>query len=157
MWSTRVQPTARNYPANIMVFDVNSNGTGVGNAKEFADFAPGFTDGIRCDTDGNVWCGWGWGGPDTNGVRVHAPDGTLLAFLHTPEVIANLAFGGTKRNRLFMCRQHLDLRPLRQRRWLSIKLAISSAIVGPHAQRRAGPLFGCSALRIAYWKQAPLL
>jgi len=74
----------------------------VSNPKVFADFAPGFTDGIRCDTDGNVWCSWGWGGPDTNGVRVHAPDGTLLAFLHTPEVIANLCFGGTKRNRLFM-------------------------------------------------------
>jgi gluconolactonase len=26
----------------------------------------------------------------------------MLAFLHTPEVIANLTFGGTKRNRLFM-------------------------------------------------------
>jgi gluconolactonase len=50
-----------------------------------------------------VWCGWGWGGMETNGVRVHHPDGTLLAFLHTPEVIANLTFGGTKRNRLFMC------------------------------------------------------
>src|SRR5437773_1855671 len=62
----------------------------------------GFTDGIRCDTDGNVWCGWGWGGVDTDGVRVHAPSGELLAFLHTPEVVANLCFGGTKRNRLFM-------------------------------------------------------
>jgi len=92
-----------NYPANIIVFDVNGSGTGVSNPKVFADFAPGFTDGVRCDTDGNVWCSWGWGGPDTNGVRVHAPDGTQLAFLHTPEVIANLAFGGTKRNRLFMC------------------------------------------------------
>jgi gluconolactonase len=89
-------------PANIIVFDVKSNGA-LSNPKVFADFAPGFTDGIRCDTDGNVWCGWGWGGTDTNGVRVHHPDGTLLAFLHTPEVIANLCFGGTKRNRLFMC------------------------------------------------------
>jgi gluconolactonase len=47
-----------NYPANIIVFDVNS-GTGVSNPKVFADFAPGFTDGVRCDTDGNVWCSWG--------------------------------------------------------------------------------------------------
>ena len=90
------------YPADVTVFDVNSAGTGVTGGKQFADFAPGFTDGVRCDTDGNVWCSWGWGGSDTNGVRVHAPDGTLLAFLHTPEVIANLVFGGTKRNRLFM-------------------------------------------------------
>ena len=90
------------YPANIIVFDVISNGTGVSGGKIFADFAPGFTDGIRCDTDGNVWCGWGWGGIDTNGVRVHAPGGERLAFLHTPEVVANLCFGGVKRNRLFM-------------------------------------------------------
>jgi gluconolactonase len=88
-------------PANIIVFDVR--GTALSNPKVFADFAPGFTDGVRCDTDGNVWCSWGWGGMDTNGVRVHHPDGSLLAFLHTPEVIANLCFGGTKRNRLFMC------------------------------------------------------
>ena len=88
-------------PANIIVFDVKDQK--LSNPKIFADFAPGFTDGIRCDTDGNVWCGWGWGGMETNGVRVHHPDGTLLAFLHTPEVIANLCFGGTKRNRLFMC------------------------------------------------------
>ena len=88
-------------PANIIVFDVKDQK--LSNPKVFADFAPGFTDGIRCDTDGNVWCGWGWGGMETNGVRVHHPDGTLLAFLHTPEVIANLCFGGTKRNRLFMC------------------------------------------------------
>jgi len=88
-------------PANIIVFDVK--GTALSNPKVFADFAPGFTDGVRCDTDGNVWCSWGWGGMDTNGVRVHHPDGTLLAFLHTPEVIANLTFGGTKRNRLMMC------------------------------------------------------
>lgn len=90
------------YPANIIVFDVPSGGGRLSGGKVFADFAPGFTDGIRCDTDGNVWCGWGWGGPDTNGVRVHAPNGKLLAFLHTPEVVANLCFGGTKRNRLFM-------------------------------------------------------
>jgi gluconolactonase len=86
-----------------MVFDVTNNGAGVANGKQFADFAPGFTDGIRCDTEGNVWCGWGWGGVDTNGVRVHAPNGDKIAFLHLPEVCANLVFGGTKRNRLFMC------------------------------------------------------
>ena len=88
------------YPANIVAFEVSS--TTLKSPRIFADFAPGFTDGIRCDTDGNVWCSWGWGGVDTNGVRVHHPDGTLLAFLHTPEVISNLCFGGIKRNRLFM-------------------------------------------------------
>src|SRR5437879_3856928 len=90
------------YPANIIVFDVVSNGTALRGGKVFADFKPGFTDGIRCDTDGNVWCGWGWGGVDADGVRVHAPSGEWLAFLHTRGVVANLCFGGTKRNRLFM-------------------------------------------------------
>ena len=87
--------------ANIMVFDVK--GTALSNPQVFADFAPGTTDGIRCDTDGNIWCAWGWGGPETNGVRVHHPEGSVLAILHTPELVANLCFGGGKRNRLFIC------------------------------------------------------
>lgn len=89
------------YPANIVVFDVN--GARLANPRIFADAAPGQADGLRCDTDGNLWSSWGWGGPDTTGVRVHHPDGTLLAVLHTPEIVANLCFGGVKRNRLFMC------------------------------------------------------
>ncbi|MFP6590161.1 MAG: SMP-30/gluconolactonase/LRE family protein [Candidatus Latescibacterota bacterium] len=90
------------YAANIIEFDVSPDGAMATSPRVLADFAPGFTDGIRCDTDGNLWCSWGWGGPDTNGVRVHAPDGTLLACLHMPEVIGNLCFGGAKKNRLFM-------------------------------------------------------
>jgi len=89
------------YPANIITFDVE--GGSLSKPRIFADFAPGATDGIRCDSEGNLWCSWGWGGEDTNGVRVHHPDGSLLATLHTPEVVANLCFGGVKRNRLFMC------------------------------------------------------
>jgi gluconolactonase len=42
------------YPANIIVFDVVKDGTAVSGGKVFADFKPGFSDGIRCDTDGNV-------------------------------------------------------------------------------------------------------
>jgi len=89
------------YPNNIIMFDLK--GTVASHPRVFADFAPGGTDGIRCDTDGNVWCSWGWGGADTNGVRVHHPDGSVLAVLHTPEIVANLCFGGPKRNRLFLC------------------------------------------------------
>jgi gluconolactonase len=89
------------FPANIVVFDLK--GPTLSNPRVFADFSPGTSDGIRCDTDGNIWCTWGWGGLDTNGVRVHHPDGSLLAMLHTPEILANLCFGGSKRNRLFIC------------------------------------------------------
>jgi gluconolactonase len=33
---------------------------------------------------------------------VFAPDGTLIGKIHLPETCANLCFGGSKRNRLFM-------------------------------------------------------
>ncbi|HZD32615.1 MAG TPA: SMP-30/gluconolactonase/LRE family protein, partial [Candidatus Angelobacter sp.] len=62
----------------------------------------GFADGIRCDVDGNVWAGAGWGGESYNGVHVFAPEGTLVGKIHLPEPCANLCFGGAKRNRLFM-------------------------------------------------------
>ena len=88
------------YPAHVRVFDVN--GGKLSNGKVFADFRPGFTDGIRCDTDGNLWCAWGWGGPDTNGIRIHAPNGDAIGMIHTPEIVSNFVFGGHKRNRLFM-------------------------------------------------------
>jgi gluconolactonase len=88
------------YRANLIAFDVAGNS--LKNGKEFTDFLPGSSDGVRCDSDGNVWCSWGWGGPETNGVRVHAPDGDLVAILHTPEIVSNLCFGCPKGNRLFM-------------------------------------------------------
>jgi gluconolactonase len=64
--------------------------------------SPGSSDGIRCDTDGNVWSAAGWGGADFNGVHVFAPDGKLIGKIHLPEMCANLCFGGAKKNRLFM-------------------------------------------------------
>jgi len=53
-------------------------------------------DGIRCDRDGNLWAG------ANPGVQVVAPDGTQIGYIRLPEICANLAFGGGKRNRLFM-------------------------------------------------------
>ena len=37
--------------------------------------------------------------------RLHCfdPDGTLLGKLQVPETVANLAFGGPRRNQLFLC------------------------------------------------------
>jgi gluconolactonase len=71
------------------------------NGRLFFDAMPGYADGIRCDTEGNVWCGFS-GGPGQDGVAVFAPDGTLLGRMLLPERCANLCFGGRKRNRLFM-------------------------------------------------------
>ncbi len=71
------------------------------NGRVFFDATPGYADGIRVDTEGNVWCGFS-GGPDQDGVAVFAPDGTLIGRILLPERCANLCFGGRKRNRLFM-------------------------------------------------------
>jgi gluconolactonase len=87
--------------ANIRVFDVN--GDKLASGKVFAEnFAPGFTDGVRTDIDGNVWCSMGWADPKEDGVRCYAPNGDLIGKIHLPETCANLCFGGKKRNRLFM-------------------------------------------------------
>ncbi len=62
----------------------------------------GTPDGMRCDIDGNLWCGWGMGTPALDGVLVFAPDGTAIGRIALPERCANVCFGGPKRNRLFM-------------------------------------------------------
>jgi gluconolactonase len=76
------------------VWDVD--GRSLRGGKTFVKFNAGSADGIRCDTDGNLWCGAG------RGVQVVAPDGVVLGQIRLPEQCANLCFGGTKRNRLFM-------------------------------------------------------
>lgn len=88
-------------PHPIRVYDVE-NGVRLKNGRMFADLAPGFSDGIRCDVDGNVWSAAGWAGEGFNGVHVFAPDGKLIGRIHIPETCANLCFGGVKKNRLFM-------------------------------------------------------
>jgi gluconolactonase len=85
-------------PKRTFVYDVVGGGTA--NGRVFFD-GPGWADGIRVDTDGNVWAGMS-GGPGQDGVAVFAPDGMLIGQILLPERCANLCFGGRKRNRLFM-------------------------------------------------------
>jgi gluconolactonase len=60
-------------------------------------------DGVRADVHGNLWCSSNAGSnADYNGVTVLNPSGTLIGRIRLPEACANLAFGGVKRNRLFM-------------------------------------------------------
>ena len=53
-------------------------------------------DGMRCDVEGNVWTG------AVPGVQIIAPDGDVIGVIRLPEWCANVCFGGTRRNRLFM-------------------------------------------------------
>jgi len=83
------------HPRHIRVFDVTGDRLQGGAA--FAHIDKGVPDGIRCDADGNLWSSAG------DGVHCFAPqDGTLLGKVLCPEPVANLCFGGPRRNRLFM-------------------------------------------------------
>ena len=95
------EPKHAGDPRPIRVYDVE-NGSRLKNGRLFVNMAPGTSDGIRCDVDGNVWSAAGWGGAAFNGVHVFAPDGVLIGKIHLPETCANLCFGGVKKNRLFM-------------------------------------------------------
>ncbi len=87
----------------ILAYDVAENGQEIANKRVLIDAGPGGTpDGMRCDIDGNLWCGWGMGSEALDGVLVFAPDGTKIGRIALPERCANLCFGGPKRNRLFM-------------------------------------------------------
>jgi gluconolactonase len=88
----------------------------------------GALDGFRVDKDGNLWCGWGataavqdtltdiGGGmqahlpcgksEELDGVKVFNQDGRAIGFIRLPERCANLEFGGSKRNRLYMASCH---------------------------------------------------
>lgn len=60
-------------------------------------------DGMRCDVQGNVWISSNAGrNVGYSGVTVWNAEGKLLGRIRIPEVVANLTFGGPKRNRLFM-------------------------------------------------------
>jgi gluconolactonase len=84
----------------LRVFDVDNNK--LRNERLFVKLtvpgsgAPSAADGMRCDTDGNLWAG------AAPGVQVVAPDGQPIGMIRLPEGCANLCFGGEKRNRLFM-------------------------------------------------------
>jgi gluconolactonase len=93
-------------PKNIKVWDV-ADGKTLRNGREFVSMdlpgkGAGLADGIRADTDGNIWSSAGWVGAGYDGVHIFAPDGARIGMILLPEICSNLCFGGRKRNRLFM-------------------------------------------------------
>jgi gluconolactonase len=88
---------------NIRVYDVGSDGGTLSGGDILIDAGPdGTPDGMRCDIDGNLWCGWGMGSDELDGVMIFNPEGKPIGRIALPERCANLCFGGTMRNRLFM-------------------------------------------------------
>ncbi len=66
------------------------------NSRLFTKVSPGVPDGIRLDSDGNVWS------VAFDGVHCYSPKGELLGKIKIPEMVANLTFGEPERNRLFI-------------------------------------------------------
>ena len=100
-------------PREIKVWDVD--GAKLKNGKTFVSMVQkykgangqtvegaGLSDGIRCDTEGNIWSSAGWVGAGYDGVHIFAQDGHKIGAILLPEICSNLCFGGAKRNRLFM-------------------------------------------------------
>ena len=93
-------------PKNIKVWDVADSRT-LRNGKQYCSMelpgkGTGIADGIRCDTDGNIWAGAGWVGEGYDGVHIFAPTGERIGQILLPEICSNVCFGGIRRNRLFM-------------------------------------------------------
>lgn len=82
-------------PTHIRVFDVAAGG-GLSGGEVFHVIEPGVADGMRCDTDGNLWSSAG------DGVHCLSPDGTLLGRILVPEVVSNICFGGRAKHQLFI-------------------------------------------------------
>jgi gluconolactonase len=88
-------------PRSILAYDV-AGGTKLTNRRKLIDAGAGTPDGFRVDIDGNLWCGWGMGKAELDGVMVFNADGKPIGRIALPERCANLCFGGVHRNRLFM-------------------------------------------------------
>lgn len=85
-------------PRHLRAFEVAPDGKSLrGAGLQFATCEVGLFDGFRCDTNGNIWTS------AADGVHCYTPQGELIGKILVPEVVANLCFGGPKRNRLYIC------------------------------------------------------
>ena len=80
----------------VMRFDVSDGGASIENPAVLAVVDPGVPDGMRVDTDGNLYVAAG------DGVQVFSPSGDLLGKILTPDVVTNCAFGMPDYQTLFI-------------------------------------------------------
>lgn len=88
-------------PRAINAYDI-IDGTRLANKRALINCGAGAADGFRVDIDGNLWCGWGMGSDELDGVMIFSPQGKAIGRIQLPERCANVCFGGVMRNRLFM-------------------------------------------------------
>jgi gluconolactonase len=81
----------------IRMFEIAADGKTLCGGEVFHEVQPGMADGIRCDSEGNVWSSAG------DGVHCIDPGGKLLGKILVPSGVSNIAFGGRNASRLFIC------------------------------------------------------
>ena len=95
---TGISHVGASCPPDIRAYEVSVEGRKLTGAyRTFATCTVGVFDGFRVDQKGNIWTSAG------DGVHCFASDGTLIGKIRIPEVVANVEFGGLKRNRLYIC------------------------------------------------------
>jgi gluconolactonase len=92
--------TRENPRQYIRVFDLSADGEQLSGGEVFHKVEPGYCDGLRIDEDGNLWSSAG------DGVHCIDPDGKRLGKVLVPHPVANIAFGGLWKNRLFIAASH---------------------------------------------------
>ena len=80
---------------HLYSFDLGQNDDLI-NQKLIYDFKPFFSDGFRCDKDGNVWTSAG------KGIKCFNPAGDIIGQIILPELVSNLEFGGKEGNILYI-------------------------------------------------------
>lgn len=81
-------------PQHIRVFDIVNGRPGP--SRIFHTVSVGCADGIRIDSDGNIWSSAG------DGVHCISPDGDLMGKILVPEIVSNICFGGRAKHQLFI-------------------------------------------------------
>ncbi len=81
-------------PQHIRVFEMDAGRPTGG--RIFHSVRPGASDGLRVDSDGNIWSSAG------DGVHCIAPDGAVLGKILVPEIVSNLCFGGRAKHQLYI-------------------------------------------------------
>ena len=78
----------------LYVFDVVEDL--IENQQLVYDFKPYFSDGFRCDIDGNIWTSAG------KAIKCFNPNNELIGQLLVPELVSNIEFGGKEGNILYV-------------------------------------------------------
>ena len=82
-------------PQHIRAFDVGPDDRLTG-GEVFHVIDPGCSDGLRVDSDGNLWSS------AADGVHCICPNGDLLGKILVPELVSNVCFGGRAKHELYI-------------------------------------------------------